>query len=84
MAVTDTTAALSPDATGVATTGQTTSTSSTTTSASTTSTTTAASRLPPRTRHADWDNRLPGTREGLTATECHTTFRVPIYHPPLY
>ena len=84
MAVTDTTAALSSDATGASTTGQTTSTSTTTTLASTTSTTTAASRLPPRTQHPDWDNRLPGTREGIMATECHTTFRVPIYDPPLF
>ena len=70
MAVTDTTAALPSDAASTrATTGQTTTSTSTSTS-----TTTAASRLPPRTRHADWDDRLPGTRDGLGATKCHSTF----------
>lgn len=79
MAVTDITAALSSDLPSTTTTGQTTSTS---TSTSSTSTTTAASRLPRRTQHAHWDDRLPGTRKGLRATKCHRTFRVPVYHPP--
>ena len=84
MAVTDTTAALSSDAIGVTTTGPTVSTSTTTTLGTTTSTTTPASRLPPRTQHPDWDNRLPGTREGLRATQCYATVSLPVYEPPLF
>ena len=78
MEATDITAALSAEATG--TTGQTTSSSTSTTLGATTSTTTPW--VPPRTQHADWDDRLPGTRDGLRATACHSTFRAPVFDPP--
>ena len=33
----------------------------------------------PYTRHPAWDNRLPGTWDGLNGTECHNTFDIRIW-----
>ena len=54
----------------------------------TTTTTTAPFTLvtrppaPDRVSHPTWDNRLPGTWDGITATECNNTLRNPIRTDP--
>ena len=37
---------------------------------------------PPRVSHPTWDSRLPGTWDGIKATECHNTFRIPVITDP--
>ena len=41
---------------------------------------------PARVSHPTWDSRLPSTWEGITATECNNTLRIPRYHndPPAW
>ena len=64
----------------------------TTTTAPTTTTTTVPfvfvprPPAPARVSHPTWDSRLPSTWEGITATECNNTLRIPRYHndPPAW
>ena len=77
--VTDTTLARTPPPRPAGAQPNNTQPTTTTTAASATTATTTDWSVPPLTRHPAWDNRLPGTWDGLKGTECHNTFEIRIW-----